>query len=67
MRKNEHFAGIPSIQEKKEHDRTLLYYSTPATPPVLSYYTFPYFSSTLFHLSSREYGGVSNEEGQARS
>lgn len=30
-KKNERFAGIPSIREKKERDRTLLYYSMPTT------------------------------------
>lgn len=31
IRKTSVFAGIPSIREEKERDRTLFYYSTPAT------------------------------------
>jgi len=42
--KNEHFARIPSIREKKERDRTLLYYSMPATSTAGSFLLhFPIF------------------------
>lgn len=30
-KRNERFAGIPSIRGRKERDRTVFYYSTPAT------------------------------------